>query len=591
MYYFFCILLSIFFTVNQARELHYISLGNAKYATDFTHFEYTNPNAPPGGNLTQIAYGSFDNVNPFILSGIAASGLGNTFDSLAIRSLDEPHSVYGLIAETFDIDYSQNKMTVKIRKNAFFSDGTPVLARDIITTWQTLKTHGHPYYQQYYRQVAKIQEVNDYTVIYFLQAHNPNTEIYLNLAQMPILSANDLRDRDFSKTQTKPLIGSGPYKVQQYHLGKDITYERNPNYWGKHLAVNCGRHNVDSIKILYYRDSVVALTAFKNHEHDIHFENVAKLWATGYRGKALKKGKIIKENIPDHSPQSMQAFAMNLNNPLFKDRLVRKALNYAFNFSWLNSNLFYDSYTRTESYFTNSPYQANQLPSKEELAILEPYKEDLPKDIFDNIFQLPKGDASGNNRDNLILAKKWLEESGWIIEGFHRVHQKTKKRFEFTLLIQSPSMKRICLPFKESLARLGITMHIQMVSPSTWIRKIKDHDYDMTTYVWPLSNFPGAEQMLYWHSKYAGKYGSDNILNLQNPIVDNLVTQLTKAQDNETLIRYARVLDRVLLEGYYVIAHWYLPYWRIAYWQDIHHPKKHPLYGVDLASWWIEEAR
>ena len=567
---------------------NHISMETAKHPQSLHHFDYVNPKAPKGGEMKQIAYGSFDNLNPFILSGIAASGIGNTFDSLGVRALDEPYTVYGLIAKSFLDEPEKETFTIQLHPNIYFSNQSKLTAKDVIATFNTLRKHGHPYYKEHYKQVGSLYAKDEYTVVYHIKNTNNQKELKLVLAQMPVLSKKDLQNRDFTKTQKKAFIGSGPYLISQVHLGKDITYTLRPDYWGKNLPVNLGRNNFHKLKILYYRDSVVALTAFKNHQHDIHLENVAKLWATGYQGKALENGDIIQESIPDGNPQGMQAFAMNLNHPLFEDKRVRKALNYAFNFSWLNRNLFYDSYTRTESFFANSAYEAKGLPSSETIQLLNQYPGSVDPDILTYPPTYPNGDAQGQNIENLVLAKKLLDEAGWEVKNFKRVHKKTQKPFTFTLLIQSPSMKRICLPFKESLERLGITMHIQMVSPSTWIRKMKDHDYAMTTYVWPLSPYPGKEQVMYWHSRYANEYGSDNTLNLSDPLIDFLTEKLALAKDQTSRTTAASTLDRALTSGYYVIPHWHLPYWRVAYWKNIKHPKKHPSFGIDLTSWWEE---
>lgn len=563
-----------------------LSITQPHYPSSFPHFDYVNPQAPKGGLLRQIAYGSFDNLNPFILPGISAQGLGSTFDSLAVRSLDEINTVYGLLAERIHYDKKQHILTITLRKNARFHDNSPLTSTDVLATFNTLKKHGHPYYQQLYQTVHQLEKVDATTLRYHITPDRDNPEIPLILCQMPVLSAQDLAGRDFSKTTTKPLLGSGPYRVHQVDLGKKITYQRQEDYWARDLPVNVGRNNFDTLETRYYRDSVVALTAFKNHEHDIHFEYVAKLWATGYDSPALKNGDIIQENIPDYNPQGMQAFVMNLSNPLFTDPKVRKALNYAFNFAWINSNLFYNSYTRTESFFANSPYQAQGLPSPAVQKILEPYRDRLDPNIFTQPFSLPNGDPTGNNRENLIVARDLLEEAGWVIRDHKRVHRDTGQPFAFTLLIQSASMKRVCLPFKESLETLGIDMHIQMVSPSTWIRRMKDHDFAMTSYVWPQSTYPGQEQALYWGSQHANRYGSDNVANIQDPIIDDLINHIIRAQNYDELVASTQALDYVLLSGYYVIPHWYLPSWRVAYWNIITHPEKTPLYGIDLASWW-----
>ncbi|HEX7967715.1 MAG TPA: extracellular solute-binding protein, partial [Stellaceae bacterium] len=413
---------------------HALSLfGDIKYGADFSHFDYVNPDAPKGGTARYSAIGTFDNLNPFILKGNAAAGLDSVFDTLMTPSGDEPASEYGLVAESVEIPADRTWVQYNLRKEARFQDGTPITPEDVIWTFDTLKAKGHPRFRLYYADVLKAEKTGERSVRFSFR-DGSNRELAQIVGEMPVLSKKYWEGRDFEKTTLEMPLGSGPYKIDSFDTGRSITYRRVADYWGKDLPVNRGRNNVDVIRYDYYRDQTVALEAFKAGQYDIRVENVAKNWATGYDSPALRDGLFKKDDIPNKVPTGMQGFGYNTRRPLFQDRRVRQALGYFFDFEWTNKNLFYNAYTRTASYFSNSDLASSGLPSADELKLLEKYKGDIPDEVFTAAYQPPKTDGSGNIRDNMRQALRLLKEAGWSIKNEKLVNDKTGQPFEFEFL-------------------------------------------------------------------------------------------------------------------------------------------------------------
>ena len=388
--------------------------------------------------------------------------------------------------------------------------------------------------------------------------------------------------RDFTQTTLQPLTGTGPYQIVDHKVGHSVTFSRDVHYWGQSLPINQGRHNFDTIHYKYFRDENVALTAFKAGRYDWRMENVAKFWATQYTGDQFTNGLIKKVQINSKQPNGMQAFAMNTRREVFQDIHVRRALNRAFDFQWLNQNLFYGSYTRSESFYNNSLFAARNPMSLSEQQLLTPYAAHLPVEIWSQPFYF----KSMTSHQNLVLAQQDLDQSDWILVNNQRVHKKTGQPLSFTLLINAPSMSRIALPYQKALQQLGINMKIQLISPSDWIARVRHFDFDMTTYVWPAPESPGSEQFLFWHSSQAKLPGSGNIMGVENTAIDYIVSVIQRTDDRELLTTYVHALDRILMWNYYVIPHWYISSNPIAYWQCISPPTTHPDYAIDLASWY-----
>ena len=576
------------FNPAQAAPVHGLALhGAVKYAADFKHFDYVNPDAPQGGEARFAAIGSFDTLNPFNIKGQAAAGIGNLFESLMTSSADEPFSAYGLIAESIDVPEDRSSATFVIRPQAKFSDGSPITADDVLFSFDILKTKGSPAYRFYYAHVDKVERISERQVK-FQFANGENRELPLIIGQMPILSKKYWEGRDFAATTLDIPVGSGPYRIERFEPGRFITYQRDANYWGKDLAVNRGQNNIERLRYDYYRDVTVAVEAFKAQAYDLRVENVAKQWATAYNFPAFNEGRVKKEIFPHQRTSGMQGFVYNLRRPLFQNPKVRQALAYAFDFTWSNRNLFFDQYKRTRSYFDNSELAATGLPSAEELALLEPLRKDLPAAVFSAEYQPPLANDDGELRANLRKALELLQEAGWTFRERKLVNANTGEPFRFELLIDDPTWERIGLPFARNLERLGIAMSIRNVDSAQYENRVRDFDFDMLVNVWGQSLSPGNEQREFWSSAAADQAGSRNLAGLKNPAVDSLVDALIAAPDRASLVTRVRALDRALQWSYLVIPHWHIPYDRIAFWNKFGYPSTTPMQGVQLNTWWVD---
>ncbi len=574
-----------------AAQTHALALhGEPKYGPRFEHFDYVNPEAPKGGHVRVAEIGTFDSLNPYILKGVSAAGIGGLFDTLTYHADDEAFTEYGLLAETIELAPDRSWVAYTLRPQARFHDGTPVTADDVIFTFEALKGRGHPFYRAYYASVERAERLGERAVRFHF-APGENRELALIIGQMPVLSRAYYQTHPFDKTTLEPPLGSGPYRVESVDPGRAITYRRDPDYWGRDLAVNVGRNNFDTVRHDYYRDGTVALEAFKAGEYDFRIESVAKNWATGYDSPALRQGLIKKENIPHQQPTGMQGFVYNTRREPFTDPKVRQALAYAFDFEWTNKNLFYGAYTRTKSYFSNSELASRGRPSVQELEILERFRGRVPEAVFERPYEPPASDGSGHVRANLRQATRLLKEAGWVIRGGRLVNGASGAPMAFELLLVSPSFERVALPFQRNLKRLGIQMSVRTVDSAQYQKRVEDFDFDMIVGVWGQSLSPGNEQRDYWTSAKADTPGSRNLAGIRDPVVDELVEALIAAPDREALIQRTRALDRVLLYGHYVIPHWHLRSYRVAYWDKFERPKTPPRYDLGFDTWWVDPAK
>ena len=560
--------------------------GQPKYNAGFTHFDYVNPEAPKGGTVRLSAVGSFDNLNPFIIKGEAAAGLGNVYDTLMVSSADEPFSEYGLLAESVETPKDRSWVQFALRPEARWQDGQPITADDVLFSFDILRTKGAPFYRFYYASVAKTEKVDARTVRFTFKPGD-NRELPLILGQLPVLPRHYWKDRDFAATTLTPPLGSGPYRVKSFEPGRRIVYERVRDYWGKDLPVNVGRNNFNVMSYDYYRDRTVELEAFKAGEFDFRVENSAKNWATAYDIPAVRDHLLIKADIPQNRPAGMQGFVYNTRRALFKDDRVRNALAYAFDFEWSNKNLFYGQYTRTRSYFDNSDLAAAGLPGPDELKILEPFRGEIPGAVFSREYEPPKTDGTGRIRPNLRIADELLKQAGWVVRDFRRVKAVTGQPFEFTITLVSPEMERIVLPFAKNLERLGITARVRTVDSAQYQRLLETFDFDMIIGLWGQSESPGNEQRLFWGSAAADQQGSRNYAGIKNPVIDALIEKLIAAPDRESLVTRVHALDRVLQWNHYVIPHFHLTYDRVAYWDLFAFPKVTPAQGMQFDAWWV----
>jgi len=560
--------------------------GDLKYGAGFSHFEYVNPNAPKGGVFKQAANGTFDSFNPFIIKGTAADGTGLTFDTLMARSYDEPFTQYGLLAEAVRMPESRAWVEFDLRQQARFSDGTPVTANDVIETFKLLREQGSPFYKAYYRDISSITALTDQTVRFEFGSEE-NRELPLIIGEVPILSANYWKERDFTKPSLEPILGSGPYLVDSFEAGRTITYKRNPDYWGADLPVNRGRYNFDAMQFDYYRDSTVALEAFKAEEYDFREENSSKNWATSYTGPAFDEGRIKKELIADANPAGMQAFIMNTRLEKFSDPRVRAAIAHGFDFEWTNANLFYSAYTRSHSFFSNSEMAATELPTEKELEILEPFRGQIPDEVFTTVYQAPTTKGDGRNRTQLRTALKLLKEAGWTLNDGKLINA-SGESFNFEILLVQKDFERVVAPFIQNLEKLGMLVSIRIVDVSQYINRLRSTDFDMIVGSFGQSSSPGNEQREFWGSEAADQPGSRNLIGIKDPVIDQLVELLIQAPDREQLVLRARALDRVLQWNHFVVPQFHIGSHRVAYWDKFEFPAIRPTYTIGLDTWWAK---
>lgn len=556
------------------------------YPEDFSHFDYVNPDAPQGGTLRLSGFGSFDSLNGFISRGASADQLGLIYDTLTFHALDEPFTEYGLLAERIERAEDNTWVRFHLRPEARFHDGEPVTAADVVFTFNTLVEKGAPFYRAYYGGVKEVVADSERSVTFHFH-DGSNRELPLVLGQLPVLPAHYWAERDFSKTTLEPPLGSGPYRITDVSGGRNITYGRVPDHWAADLPVQRGFYNFDRIIVDYYRDTGVALEAFKAGQFDLNQEVSAKNWATGYDSPALREGAIIKEEIPNLNVQGMQGFVFNLRRPMFEDRRVRKAISLLFDFEWSNTALFHNAYTRTDSFFDNSELGASGAPGDGELALLEPWREHLPADVFGEVEGPAKTDGSGIIREQMREAYSLLQEAGWEIVDDRLVNAEGE-HLSFEFLIAQSDFERVLLPYKRNLASLGIELTLRRVDVSQYINRLRSREFDMVVTGFGQSNSPGNEQRDYWHSSSADNPGSRNLMGLQDPAVDALVEGLIQADSREALLNHTRALDRVLLAGHYVVPNFHTTVYRVAHWDKFAHPEKSPRYDLGLFTWWVD---
>ncbi|MGJ7461667.1 extracellular solute-binding protein [Halomonas sp. MA07-2] len=551
----------------------------------FAHFPHVNPEAPRGGTLTQAAVGgSFDSTNPFIIRGTPAAGLFEIYDTLVEGNPDEPFSVYGLLASGMRLDADREWIEFDLRPEARFHDGEPLTAHDVVFSFELLTEQGNPFYGAYYADVERVTALDDHTVRFdFAEVHS--RELPLIVGQLPVLPRHYWQEHDFTAPTLAAHPGSGPYRIGEMDPGRRIVYERDPDYWGRDLPVKRGRHNIDRLVYDYYRDRDIAWEAFKAGVLDYRIDARAATWAIGYDFPAYRDGLVKRLAVPDGQPARMQAFIFNLRRDSFSDPRVREALSLTFDFPWLNANLFYDAYRRTESYFQNSEMAASGLPEGDELALLEPWRDELPERLFNE--SLPF-DHPLELRERLRLALDLLREAGYGVKGDRLVHSETGQPLTIEVLLFDTGMERVTQPMLRNMARLGIRGSIRIVDINQYLNRLRSFDFDMTVGQFPQSNNPGNEQRDFWTSAAAETPQSRNLMGLADPVVDDLVDRLIRADSRDQLNDTARALDRVLRWRFPMIPHYYSGETRIAIWDKFGWPEPFPEYGMDLAAWWVD---
>ncbi|WP_041523192.1 extracellular solute-binding protein [Gilvimarinus agarilyticus] len=559
--------------------------GEPKYSADFTHFEYVNPDAPKGGELVLSTIGTYDSFNRYAPRGDADVNSEAFYDTLMVASDDELGVVYPLIAESIEYPEDYTWVSFNVNPDARFQDGSAITAEDVVFSFNKFKEQGVSQFKSYYKDVESVTAVSPLKVTFTF--NQSNRDYVSSLASLTILPQQYWAERDLSEPLAEPPLGSGAYKVVDYKMGQFTAYEVIEDYWARNLPSRKGLLNFKRIRYDYYRDDTVALEALKAGEYDFRRENIAKQWAESYDVPAVKSGDLVKEELQHEIPQPMQAFVFNTNKELFKDRRVRQALNYLLDFEWLNKNLFYSSYSRNTSYFENTPYKAQGKPEGLELEILSPFKDQLPAEVFGEVWRPNTTNGDGNIRSEMRQALRLLKEAGWKLKNKKLVNSRSGEPFTFEMLLYSPTMERVVLPFKRNLERVGIDVTIRMVDSTQYLNRLRSRDFDMTPQGYRAVPYPSANMKFAWHSDFIDS--TYNQAGVSNPVIDELLEQIVQAQgDDERLLALGHAFDRVALWNFYVIPQWHSKSFRIAYWNKFSRPDVRPKYAVGLDSWWYD---
>ncbi len=562
--------------------------GQPKYAANFAHLDYVNPDAPKGGTFRTAVVGSFDSTNPFIIKGLAAAGVSSIYESLMTKSQDEPHTSYGLVAKTIDIAPDRSSVTFALRPEAHWQDGKPITAGDVIWSFENLRDKGAPFYRTYYKAVKTATQNGPHSVTFTFTRAN-DRELPLIMGDLPILPKHFWTDKkhDFSKTSLDIPLGSGPYRVKSLDAGRQLVLERDKNWWGKDLPINRGQYNFDTIIYDYYRDKDVAFQAFLSGNNDFRQENVAKLWAQGYSHPRVRDGEIIRASIAHDIPTGMQGFAFNTRRPLFADVRVRDALNYAFDFEWSNRQLAFNSYKRSVSYFNNCYLASSGIPQGDELELLQHYKDKLPAELFTQAYKNPDNSGDGTIRANMRHGLDLLQQAGWTLDAKGILRNAKGDAFNFEILTNNPMFDRWIIPFVQNLRKMGITARLRSIDEAQYQNRMTDYDFDVTIELLPQSLTPGNEQYTYWHSSQADVPGGNNVMGIKNPVVDDLVEKVINAHTETELVTATHALDRVLLWNHYMIPQFYSDKFNIAYASWLGRPAINPVYGLPVQdTWW-----
>lgn len=585
----------LFFSFSATAKLYdRIELyGQSKYKSDFTHFDYVNPDAKQGGKIVLPAYGTFDNFNPYIFKGVAATFVaGLVFETLGFSPTDDPFSVYPLLAKKFELPDDKSYVGFILDENARFSNGDKVTADDVVFSFNAITTQGSPVYKMYYADVKEAKKIADNHVRFYFREGVENKELPMILAQFAIFSKKDWENKDFAKPTLSVPLGSGPYLVKDFQVNKFVEMQKNPDYWGKDLPQRRGFFNFETIRYDYYQDTTVTLQALFAGNIDARQEYIAKIWMTGYDNDLVKSGKIIKKAMHHNNPATLQNFAFNLRKPKFQDRRVRQAIGLAFNFEWANDKLFYNQYRRLFSYFTNTGMEATGLPQGKEKEILERYKNELNEQIFSEEFKPVVNKDIYDTRNNLKKAVALLNEAGYDFVDGKMTNLATNEVLEFEVLSNAAngsSFTKVMLPFIDNLRKIGVKAVFRNLEVNIFKNRLDNFDFDMAIVSFPTSQLPGNEQREYWGSQSADIKGSNNVIGIKNHVVDELIKGLVGAAKKEDYIAYVKALDRVLLSEHYLIFQWYSPYDRVGYQNKFALPDTDLNVGFQPYTWWIKE--
>jgi peptide/nickel transport system substrate-binding protein len=566
--------------------------GEPALAEGFDRLRYANPAAPKGGRLTHGVVGTFDSLNPFIVKGLAPSQIrGYVVESLLARGYDEPFTLYGLLARTVETDDERSYVTFTLDPAARFSDGKPVTAEDVIFSWQLLRDRGRPNFRTYYVKVAKAEALSDRVVRFDLTGAD-DRELPLILGLMPVLAKHAVDPNSFEDTTLDPVIGSGPYVVGKVDAGRSVTLRRDPNYWGRNLAINRGLWNFDEVRIDYYRDANSQFEAFKKGLFDLRVEHDPGRWETAYDVPAVRDGRILKETFKTGMPKIFSGLVFNTRRPLFADVRVREAIGLLFDFEWLNHNFFFDKYERSASYFEGSELSARGRPADQrERALLAPFPDTVRADFMDGTWQPVVSDGSGRDRGTLQRALALLKSAGYELDGTVLRHRASRRPLTIELLVTTKEQERLGIAITRDFQRAGIALKVRVVDAVQYDRRRISYDFDMIEYRWDQSLSPGNEQAFYWGSAAADAQGTRNYMGVKSPAIDAMIAAMLKARGRDDFVAAVRALDRILMSGFYTVPLYHLPDQWVARWTSVARPTETALFGYLPETWWRERAR
>jgi microcin C transport system substrate-binding protein len=583
----------------QEAERHGISaFGDLKYPPDFHHFDYVAPNAPKGGTFSQVGpsriynqnFLTFNSLNSYILKGDGAQGMELTFASLMASAADEPDSMYGLAARAVQISGDGLTYRFLMRPGITFHDGSPLTAHDVAFSLQIMKEKGHPIAHQLLRDFAGAEALDDTNLVVRF-APNRARDVPLFVAALPIFSRAYYSTRAFDETTLEPPVGSGPYKVGRFEAGRYIEYERVKDWWGADLPVARGQNNFDIVRYEFYRDRDVAFEGFTAKSYVFREEFTSRVWATRYDFPAIRDGRVKRDVIPDDTPSGAQGWFFNTRRDKFKDRRVREAFIYAFDFEWTNKTIMYGSYERTHSVFQNSNMMAMGKPDADELALLEPFRDQVAEEVFGEPFVPPVSDGSGQDRALLRKASALLQQAGLAVKDGKRVTPQGEP-ISVEFLIDEPSFQPHHMPFIKNLATLGIEANLRIVDPVQYRKRVDDFDFDLTVQRFSFSTTPGDSLRSYFSSQAAALKGSQNLAGISDPVIDALIERIIAADNRANLVTACKALDRVIRAGRYWVPHWYKPTHWLAYWDVFGRPATKPRYARGIPeTWWYDRAK
>lgn len=562
--------------------------GNPALPPGFTHLPHVNPDAPKGGQLRLGAPGTFDNLNPFIIKGNTPQGLREyVFESLMARAADEPFTLYGLIAGGIETPADRSSVTFHLRPEARFSDGKPITAEDVVFSHKVLSEKGWPYHRSHYKKVTKVEVLSPHR-IRFDFGGALDRELPLILGLMPVLPRHRFDFDTFERTTLEPVVGSGPFVIAKVDPGRSISYRRNPQYWGKDLAVQRGRYNFEEVSYELFRDQGAMFEAFKAGDIDARVEDEPSRWAEGYDFPAVRNGQVLRREVIIGLPAGMSALVLNARRPPFDDQRVRRAFIELLDAEWINNSLFHGLYRRTTSFFARSDLAGSGRPADaRERELLARFPRAVSPDIMEGRPFLPVTDGSGSNRAGLARANKLFNEAGYQLVGGRMVSKATGKPVAFEFLASSRTQERLVLAFGDNLKRLGIAMRIRQVDSAQYWGRMKSFDFDMAQWSWGASLSPGNEQINRWSSRAADIEGTLNYAGVKNPAVDAMIEEMLKAESREHFVAAVRAFDRALLSGDYVIPLFHVPGQWLAWRRRVAFPERVPLTGVDFDTWWV----